>query len=521
MDKDKNIEVSPAYEEQIYEAIRKKRASLAQSCAISGINTDSLMLKETYADLLQKAEVLFGRRSKALTLEAAAGICGEYMRYIGRYDGQTNFCESTASAPEDAYCFTREDKSTAVVFGKEKRANSSQKKIKHGMAVILLDSNGDTSLLHSLFANEHIKNIYTHTEKINIYGIIGTLSALCDGVRADISRLSTELTPAELLVKEMPKAYLCFCHKENCRLLCDTASMCGISAIHFAYTDKSGVLKTRECEIPIRQLSTLMGSENDIVASISEPDFLRAVKKSKVIATHNGKAIGIPYGCLSEACGRIISPACICPEENACGEAMDVLTDSILSLVSCGIDRRAICSALSYEFPSDGTSSEDIGEDLGLILGAYRVGIELAFSEGMTKLIYKKRRALLSVLYAQKPRISIEGTFVNDGSYLAFLSLGRGSDGMVDFSELRRVCDSFTELCKKGRVLSATAVIGSLSDAVGSMGGKLHAELFEGTEYAADAKCKGLLFETDCHEGLNIIGKVKKASTIDAYSTDC
>ena len=209
------------------------------------------------------------------------------------------------------------------------------------------------------------------------------------------------------------------------------------------------------------------------------------------------------------------------PRENAFAEAVNGLTDALLTLVSHGIDRRTVCSAVAYEFPRHGVSEKELGENLALILGVYRVGVELVLREGMTDVNYTDRRCLLATLYAEEPRRLIENKFTKEGSHITLLSLGSGSDGLVNFSDVRSLCDRFIELCKEGKVYSARAVTGDLSAALRDMSNELTAELADGGKPLIRVNCRGILFETDADTDLNLIGKVVTLPRAEADLTDC
>ena len=519
----KRIDRTPSYDElKIYAAILEARRRSATGYLISGLKSDSIALRETYSDLMQKANAVFEKKTAGLSLDEAAYICGEYMRYIGRRDRLTPICSDTDGVGDNALSLFGDDGGAALVFGKKTKKNKPPRvgKIGNGYAVLLLDGEEYDLSSASFFSDREVDLSYNFKVKIGAYGLVGALCALTRGARVDTARLSSDIPRDKLLTGAFWGKHLVFCPKNNIKPISDKAVEYGLNAIYFANTKKDEMLTTRDMAMPMRLLRALSDSTTEVTVSPVEPNLSTSHKRPVTAQTKDGSSQIADDGLTAHG-GRIISPIHVCPDENSFGEAVNSLTDALLSLVARGVDRRAVCSAVSYELLRRGISEKELGESLALILGVYRVGVELALSEGITDVKYTDRRSLLAALYAEKPRHIIENKFVKNGSRLALLSLGTGSDGLVDFSDIRSVCDRFTELCKEGKVYSARAVSGDLSAVIDAMSGVLTAELSNEGKALTGIGYRGILFETDGDSELNMIGKVINTPHADVNLTDC
>ncbi len=498
---------SPSEKElDIYGSLLEHRRTLAEGYAVSGLESDSLSLKQTYKDMLQKSEAIYGSRSMCGGLEASAHICSEYMRYIGRYDGDTRI---TAGAIPDSRAFVIGEGKTALSFGGKPRASKPQKPIKQRLAIILLDGEDYEASVRSLFSDSCARTLCTRIIRIEGYGMIGAVAELCVGVRMDQDRISRGTAPWQTLTKKYIGRHLVLCPTENAQSLCTVAKEHGLHATHFAFTDsKSRKITANGFELSTSVIRSLIYGKQPTVVTLPVPELSKRTAERSITVRQEGESRRHSIGTAIKAQGSIFAPVCICPETNAYADAVNALTDSILILLASGVDRRAVCSALCYELPKGDVSPEAMGEDMGLILGVYRVAVELAPSEGLTRVIYGKERTLSGALYATVPRKPVGDKFKEDGSYLALLTLGTDSEGMYSFSELRRMCDTFCDLYRDGRVLSAVAVRSSLYDAIDSLGGEMTAELSDNGRLIGDASLKGILFEVRDKKGLNIIGRV-------------
>ncbi|MBQ8849368.1 MAG: hypothetical protein IJ011_03425 [Clostridia bacterium] len=491
---------------KIFENVLTKRRKDADGALLSTLGCDSVALMETYGDLKAKYEALSGKKYKRMTLDEAARVSGDYLRMIGRYDALSKASAADTKPEADTLTVCAEGESV-LAFGNKRDGALAKKLPKEKFAVILLDGENYENSARAFFSDRRARALCSGRARVGRFGIIGTLCALCAGARADLSRISEGTPESEILCNTHLGKYIVFTLPKNASAFCSLAELYGMTAIYFAVTETGGSLKTRTDEIPLELIKILADSRRELPTCVAECDLSASAAPLSVTAKRNGTVYDANEK-LIKSDERLISALCISPEKNSFGSAVNAITDSILRLVAAGVDRRAICSAVSYSFQKNDVSPEALGEALSLILGVYRVCVELALSEGVTDVRYGERTALTSALYATAPRSDISAKFVKSGSRLVFLALGTGADGLVDFGALRRTCDSFTELCKKCKVLSASAVTTRISDSIEKMGGEFTAALSENGKLIADTPCRGILIETDDGSLSDVIGEV-------------
>jgi hypothetical protein len=137
-----------------------------------------------------------------------------------------------------------------------------------------------------------------------------------------------------------------------------------------------------------------------------------------------------------------------------------------------------------------------VGDALALLLGAYRVGIELATPVGVTSVEYGDGgNSLFCGAYAVKPVFAVDNSLELDGGDVYFMPVARRSDGLVDFSDLRRVCDEFSALVTKGAVLRSAAVtVDGLGRAIEEISSDCNIYTDGKAEALTGAKTLGILF---------------------------
>ena len=62
---------------RIYEAMLSKRRKHTDGATVTELETDRIAIKESYADLMQKAAVIYGKHKNGLTLSEAARVSNE------------------------------------------------------------------------------------------------------------------------------------------------------------------------------------------------------------------------------------------------------------------------------------------------------------------------------------------------------------------------------------------------------------------------------------------------------------
>ncbi len=497
---------------RLYGAILDIQRRRADGAIISALGTDSIALMETYNDHKTKAAVMRGKKNTDLTLDESAALLGEYMRMIGRYDSRS-FAKAPKAHPDVNDLTLSADGSAVMTLGASRKKDKTKKKkinAEEKYALVLLNADTKNSGLKKLFGDKNARAKCKKAVKIGEFGLIGAVSQICEGARADLSRLSADTPFHILLTESFIGKYTVLTDVKQAKPLTELAESYGVEAIYFAITEKGDRLRARFADIPLELVRELMTSRKATAACVSECDPSATCAHLSLSATKGDKKFDSFDEGLLKTRERLVTAVSISPKNNSFGAAVNAIVDNTLRLVAAGVDRRAICSAAAYEFPSDGRDAESLGESLALILGAYRVGVELAFSEGMTETSYKNERKLTSVLYASAPRTPVAAALTTEGSYIGFLPLEKSDDGLVDFDSLRRVCDSFCELKIKGKILSARAVTDEPSKTVKVMEKELQVALTENGKLVANTPCRGILFETADESIEGIIGRTEK-----------
>lgn len=497
----------PNYGElRLYGAILDRSRALAGGRLISSIYTDSLSLLETHKDMLEKATVLVGKEVDSLTLDESAAVLGEYMQSIGRYDSSSFVKGAQTYVSGGGFSVICGGTPLMTLGEKKKRSVSSMGKDKDGCALILVNNDAPS---RRFLTDKQIKKLCRSIVRIGAFGLIGTVSKECRGAHIDTRALSDELPFYRLLTESYTGNYVVFVELGKARDFLAMAERNGISAAHFANSDKSRYIRGRYMDVPMELVKDLIESRRETEVSVSECDLLTATDSLPVSVGNRQNATDITDKIFMHR-QRLALAFSINTDKNAFGLSVNSLVDGILRLAAAGVDRRAICLSTVYEFPKKGTDAETLGEDLAMILGVYRVGIELAFSQGYTETRYADKRRLSCALYATAPRTSVNAEFSGEGSYIGFLPIEARGDGLVDFDSLRRACDSLMKMMRRGVVLSARAVTTEPSVTVKEMENELVAELSDNGRVIANTPCKGILFESKVSPDGAILGMTRK-----------
>lgn len=486
---------------RLYGAILERRRACAEGILLSSPDTDSIAIGETYRDMMEKSRAI-GRRVDSLTLEESAAVLGEYMRMIGRYD-----CTSFVTGAEGEGLSIDCDGEALMTLGgkKRKKRPTSSPLNKEGYALMLVNN---VPAARSFLSDKRVSAMYERLVKVGNMGLIELLSRECRGCVVDDLVLSEELPLHTLMTDSFIGDYVVIVEHTNAKRLLSLAKAREIDIRHFANTEKKPFIRGHHPHIPVGLVRELIESRRVIRPTVSDTC---APYEALPVSAGAGDARRNITDNLLMSHGRLVAPLCIATEGNAFTGTVNALVDGVLRLTAAGVDRRAICLSSVYEFPKNDTSAEALGQNLGAILGVYRVGVELALMDGRTDVRYTDRRRLGCALYATAPRTDMRSRFVSEDSYIGFLPIESRGDGLVDFGSLRRVCDEFIRLVRRGAVLSARAVTKSPIEAIGTMEGDMVAELSENGEIIARTPCKGILVESSVSLKNNAIGRLKRA----------
>lgn len=504
----KKLKRCPTYGELriLGEVLERARLS-SEGILISGLGTDSIALIETYKDMLDKAEAIIGKRPHSLTLGEAAEVMGEYMRMIGRYDSRS-FISPVTSA-RDGECCLICDGSAVMTLGKTAKGRRRKRRTEPKYALFLVENDEKGRELLTL---RSVRRGCRSIIKVTDSGLIGLIAEHCDGLCINTGVLCEDAPVHSLLTECYKGDYVAFVEYARIKEFRENALRREVAVRHFADANKSGIIKGRGLSLPLELVRRLADSRREAPSFVSEVDVTATCRSLPIsMRRADGEEVDVSDRLVLRR-GRLLSAFSISPDRNSFALSLNSYVEAILRLVAAGVDRRAICSAAVYELPEKDISYESLGESLGMILGVYRAGVELAVSEGLTEVRYKDGRSLSGVLYASAPRRPLSAEFTGAGNFVGFLPLEIGEDGMVDFVSLRRICDRFTALCLAGRVYSARAVVSEPSAVITEMSHRVTAELTDNGQIIANTPCRGILFETELSDIDEIIGRTVEPS---------
>lgn len=501
----------------LFEAILEERRHYADGAIISEIEADSLTAKETYEDLKKKAMYLYGKGNKSFTLKEAAKISDDYMKTVSRED-ETILADGALVKDKDAltvFC----ERSAISFLKKPYEADSGKLNPDMGIALLKPAEGAEEDYEKNISSFSAVGAKYAVHEgkmKVSGYGIIGTLTELCDGVRADVSRLTdSKDCPVTALTSAYKGRYLVVFDPSNREKLIRLAAKHSLDTVYFAISSIDGRFtamgkESLTLDIPMSLIRALKYSTRKSKAIIENGERVEA-KHLTPKAVKSKKLNSVPKGTLITNDNKVITARYFLGNGNGYANTMHALTDMIIELVSYGVNRRSIAFAHEYIFPARKNSEKELGEDLAFILATYRMSMELASPTPYSNIRYSAaQRGMLTTAFSRIPKTTPKRCFVSDDSYICVLSVDQHSDGTVDFKELRRFCDRFFELCRSGRVLSARPVFGSLSDALEKMCGNMSYYLYERGTNLLESEFRGVVFEVLDERRLNPIGEVEK-----------
>ncbi len=494
---------APSFAElALLNGIVKERKSLADHRVISQVRIAVPAVADTYRDLSKKMVLLQPKRKHSPTLSELSLISGSYMRRIGRD-------EQTFEENELPFQWLCADGGT--IFPNESQTEEPFV-LTAGVALVLLtpaeDAEGSYEENISRFlAAPQIRPLYSRSLSVAQFGLLGSFVRHCQGILMDPEFLPlAEEEPFTIphLISAYRGRTLLATTRENTAWLKEYAPQFGLSCTYFAKSTQTGRIRGPKelrplLDFSIPFLKGLIDGQESATAFVGEENLRIACEHTSLsLKADDGSSICLGEGEVTARKGLLFAPVLSPAGENCFSAALNTVTDSILRLVCRGIDRRSLGLSLTYSIPRLGMTEEEHGKNLGLILGAYRVAMELALPEEGTRVIYTDgERRVLCTAYAPTPQKKIPTRFVREGSPICYLSFQRTEDGLPRFESLRQMCDCFSELCAKGAILSARAVSGNPIATMRNMAKNGTFAVTEKAEEFSAYFCQGILFELD------------------------
>ncbi len=458
---------APSFEELalINEVVRERRSS-ADHRLISHVRIASAAVAETYRDLIDKLAVLEPKRKLPPSLADLLSVSGRYMRRIGI---------DARAFTNEKIPFTWESADISVEWSFPREDTVPSLPLQAGTALILLRPIEDGIDEYERNAERFLSELRsrsprTHAMTVSHFGLLGLFMAHCKGIIMNPLALPMG-DEKDFSFSTLTRAYRGFvvlaAPKEQAMNIKDYASAFGLVGSYFAKATATGRIRGPKEHCPIFDLSLpllrALAKENDFAKiSVEETVPLTVCPHSPVVAKTAARApiFTDEAGILSKD-GYLFAPVWSNAESDCFGVALGTAIDALLRLVARGADRRQLGLSLRYSFPRLQIDEESLGKDAALILGAYRLTMELSLPEEGSSVVFSDGdRALLCRAYAPIPNEEIPSRFVRIGSAVRYLPFRCAENSMPDFDDLRRICDDFHRLCEQGLVRSARAVSG-------------------------------------------------------------
>ena len=459
---------------RLLNALVAARRAYRENYVISRLRIESPAVAKTYEDLLAKAATLELKGLSLRTVEDLASVSEKYMRRIGRGDDCAEDLQSTDAPLIPGSCFV-------LITPTEGEEDGYEEKL----ALLLKDP--------------EVSTLCERVLRVGAYGMIGTLSALCDGVFADLRMIphGEELSLLSLAEAHRGRAILS-ARRDAALWICRLAERFGLRASYFAKSTESGRFRTDRGVIPsvdwsIGFLRGLLSAKESVEAVLGaeNPDLDVEIENAPIEKPLTGAQL---------------ARAVICtPDESYFLAAMHTAIAAVTEVVSRGIDRRRVGLLAEYRIPMTATEPTEVGADVATVLGFYRVAVELAAPQRPAEVgsVEEDRQLVCTAYTPDRGTVSLQLQRGGSGIYL--LTYRCGADGVPDFASLRDMYDRFIRMHREGRIFSARAVNGDPFDVLDGM----TRECSYARENDLDGDtCRGILIETDGGEGLPMLARV-------------
>ncbi|MBQ9085565.1 MAG: hypothetical protein IJY47_00085 [Clostridia bacterium] len=476
-----------------------KRREKADGTRVEALRCADEEIASTYRDLLAKLHVLFPQQKVSPSLSDIAQVSGTYLRMIGRGSPFFLPADGTPSRPSEEENPQEVRAAFVLLYPKENKDHYFDE-------------------IHALLTRDELRDVSPRRMPISEYGLLGTLARLPGGILAN-----TELLPRkedESLFSILGDAYVGYelwnVPRDFAPKLCRLATEYDLIAVYFARTTENGEFVIHHTGTSPYCLSltfarALMNRRYSAHALVTKEDFTAGsmIPTTKICdSIKRLSASELPSMDLLTTLWERSAPS------NCFSLGMNTCLDALLRLVSHGINRRAIGFSLTYSLPAHVSNEAELGQDLALLLGTYRVSLEFAAPESASLLQYETHegnfRRLSCLAYASRPERLLTSAGGKPSDRVYFLALCPTPQGIPDFAELRRTCDRFTALWEEGKIHSAQSVSGSLSEALNILGKGFH--IRKESVSAAPVSERGILFTSPVPLELPMVAILEAAS---------
>ena len=426
---------------------------LYQSYPITKLFTNSDVIAETYADLMQKHSALTNAQN-APTAKSLTNVVRDYLRKCGKKCAFNDNVMVEHGEKAELELMLKRGTPTLSTYNVQMGYCRSNAAIMPGQLIVLMSKCGDMTdrdfrgALRSLLNSPSSFGIITGTFTAGK----GLLSVICEystGAYIDITALPTT-QPNELTsLCDLTSDYvLIVISQENVNTLLRDANTLGIwsSVVGSLSSDKRLTIRGQmgiTVDYPLTFINNLMTPTQSIHAY---PD-----NAAQLAANAGG------YACraIDVNAGAVLSSH---SAPSTFFNAMYTTLSAISDCVAAGASYKDVCLALDICQPIN-QNCNDIA--LACLLGAYRAQIEYYISNIKTDFTHSAGAPTFKV-YAMSPltlskphKYSVAD---HDASSVYLLRPNIESNGLVNFEQLRKMWDYVTTLVQSGDILYAAAV---------------------------------------------------------------
>jgi len=430
------------YLEEIYlfdHILRSARTSI-HNIALAGVNIHNPDIMETYRDLLEKQKVL-PHASQPLTLQDIMSTASRYLDRIG------------VRAPAKASSGNEQP-----IFAKEKALPV------HTALVLLIPQ--EKSALSVLQASDFAKEKLLAWKTVESAGILVSLCRMANGVYLDLNTLPhTDYAELSALAGAWEDNALVALADRNVAELASLTKTLGVRMCYCASVTPDNLLRIRlRNGNPIAYESEFLRDLADslLFCNVQIPD-----ENMLQVCKHAPADLSFDKGTENRSCSTVITPL----QNNIFSATVNTLIDSLLPLIAQGIPRQKITFSLDYGIPEKDISPEELGQDLSMILGAYRVMMELCITDVNSRLhpTPNNERNICSTAQTLHRVQSPPCSFAQANHYIYLLSFRRMGSGLPDFREFRAMCQTAEDLTHKNTISAAFPISGCLTDTLSAL----------------------------------------------------
>ena len=506
---------------RFFDAIYTVSVSQIANVTVSKMFADDNEIVRSFSDVYKKADYLCPKQTAALTVCDVLPTASAYLKTLG-----VNPIEMVTTDKKSDLSIVAEngEKLVDLSFGKASTfpygyideteiANNKDKNsfVPEGTQLFLVSA--DEEKYEKFSTDARFREICIASATVDPRGTLYAILSLAYGATVELSAFSEAPRLIDLIYA---------CHTERIIAvpfsLCDTvtniASAYDVQLKKIALTIKEPSIRFNHCseEISIRAgfLRRLFEYKTEAIPKISADEFAPTDYEPLFYTTGNAERHS--FNDTLVVGGHIVSAKYT--KECSFTTAINVVLDTVFSLLAKGIDRRKIGITLKI-------SSKNHDSAFAATLGAYRVIMELCTALNDSDITLSDDDFIFCTAFAKldekKTLLSDKFVGTEDKNAVYFASFKRFYDTspalMPDFSELREMCEFIYSAVSEGKILSARSVNASVISAAKDMCDEDTELVFIDTcEVTESTNAQGFVIEVDADSKPNapILGYLNK-----------